>query len=43
MIGYILIAWILIQMKAPTWTFVVLAIGVAFRLLQIGIEMGSKK
>lgn len=39
MITAILLFWIGIQLNAPTWYYVLVSIGIFFRLISFGIDM----
>lgn len=40
---YIIILWVLINMNAPAWTYVLLGIAAFIKILQAGIYLGKKK
>ena len=42
MITAILLIWIGAQLNAPTWYYVLVSIGIFFRIMQISIDMYKK-
>lgn len=42
MFVYIILLWILINMSAPVWTYILLGITVFIRVLEWGIKLGRE-
>ena len=42
MFVYIILLWILINMSAPTWTYVLLGVAAFITILKWGIELADK-
>ena len=42
MFVYIILLWILINMSAPVWTYVLLGIAAFVRILKLGIDLADK-
>ena len=41
MFVYIILLWILINMSAPAWTYVLLGIAALVAILKLGIDLGK--
>lgn len=41
MLVYIILLWILINMSAPAWTYVLLGIAALVTILKLGIDLGK--
>lgn len=41
MFTYIILLWILINMSAPTWTYILLGIAALITILKLGINLGK--
>lgn len=41
MFVYIILLWILMNMGAPSWTYVLLGISAFFKVLKFGIDIAS--
>lgn len=42
MITYIILLWVLINMQAPTWCYVLLGIAAVFTCVKAGIDIAKK-